>query len=69
MHTVQIQNLSLRLLRNNLVTTHKVSSDTGHLEPFLLVLRVRLSLKFIRKHLMRKLVVILRIFIIAQLIH
>jgi hypothetical protein len=68
MHTVQIQNLSLRLLRNNLVTTHKVSSDTGHLEPFLLVLRVRLSLKFIRKHL-RKLVVILRIFIIAQLIH
>ena len=68
MHTVQIQNLSLRLLRNNLVTTHKVSSDTGHLGPFLLVLRVRLSLKFIRKHL-RKLVVVLRIFIIAQLIH
>ena len=68
MHTVQIQNLSLRLLRNNLVTTHKVSSDTAHLGPFLLVLRVRLSLKFIRKHL-RKLVVVLRIFIIAQLIH
>ena len=68
MHTVQIQNLSLRLLRNNLVTTHKVSSDTGHLGPFLLVLRMRLSLKFIRKHL-RQLVVVLRIFIIAQLIH
>ncbi len=64
--TVQI--LPLRLSLNDLVNTHKFSSNPAHFGPFKLVLGVRLCLKFIRKHL-RKLVLILLILIITKLIN